>query len=49
MRKLIIAVTAAAFTAAAVATGAAGIAHASTAHAAALAGPGGGCPSCWHL
>ena len=52
MRKLIIAITAAALTAAAAATGVGG-AEASTTHpathAAALAHPYGGCGSCWHL
>ena len=52
MRTFIITITAAALTAAAAATGVGG-AEASTAHpathAAALAQPGGGCPTCWHL
>jgi hypothetical protein len=50
MRMLITALAASALLAAAAVTGVGGSEHAAAApHVAALAQPGSGCPSCWHI
>ena len=49
MRKLITALAASALLAAAAVTGVGGSEQAAAAHPAALAHPGGGCSTCWHI